>query len=193
MATSPSTRRSSPESRRERFILAAYWAGALLLAGQAAVHIQQYVTFFHGVRWIGPLFLLDGAASVVALAGLTLRRWRALAALAGIAIAVCALFSLVVSYGRGLFGWQEVGFRTPIEWAGITEFGTVVVLASALAATSAWSRSRSAPLPRGGSLPPVNVAVGAGAKSPGTDRYRLSSYASAPDERGCASFRTSHS
>jgi len=30
--------------------------GALLLAGQAAVHIQQYVAFYHDVSWIGPLF-----------------------------------------------------------------------------------------------------------------------------------------
>ena len=41
---------------------AAYAVGALLLAGEAAVHVQQYVAEFHEVRWIGPLFLANAAA-----------------------------------------------------------------------------------------------------------------------------------
>jgi hypothetical protein len=58
----------------------------------------------------------------------------AICALAGIAIAAGALGGLVVSYGRGLFGWQEVGFDTPVEWAVLTEVGTVIVPAAALTA-----------------------------------------------------------
>lgn len=129
-------------SARETAVLGAYAVGALLLAGQAAVHLQQYATFYHGVRWIGPLFLADAAASVVVLAGLALRRWQPLAALAGIVIAAGALGGLAVSYGRGLFGWQEVGFGTPIEWAVTTELGAVIVLAAALTADIAWSKRR---------------------------------------------------
>jgi hypothetical protein len=60
------------------------------------------------VRWIGPLFLANAAASMVTIIGLAYWRTRALAALAGVVISALALGSLVVSYGHGLFGWQEM-------------------------------------------------------------------------------------
>jgi hypothetical protein len=113
---------------------AAYALGALLLAGEAAVHVQQFIAEFHGVRWIGPLFLVNAAAIVVTIAGLALPRTRPLAALAGVVISAVALGSLVISYGQGLFGWQEVGFRTPIALAASFEAGAVVFLSAALAA-----------------------------------------------------------
>jgi hypothetical protein len=47
-------------------------------------------------------------------------------------ISAVALGSLVVSYGNGLFGWQEAGFRTPVALAMITEAGAVILLATAL-------------------------------------------------------------
>ena len=111
---------------------AAYALGALLLAGEAVVHVQQFVAEFHDVRWIGPLFLANAAAVVVTIAGLNLPRTRPLAALAGVVISAVALGSLIVSYGHGLFGWQEAGFRTPVALAMITEAGAVILLATAL-------------------------------------------------------------
>jgi hypothetical protein len=116
---------------------AAFALGALALAGEAAVHVQQYVSVVHGVRWIGPLFLADAAACVLAIAGLAFSRTRVLAALAGVVISAGALASLVVSYGRGLFGFFEVGFRTAIELAVIAEVGAVVLLSAALAVSTA--------------------------------------------------------
>jgi hypothetical protein len=41
-----------------------------------------------------------------------------------------------VSYGNGLFGWREAGFRTPIAVALIAEVASVVLLSTALAASS---------------------------------------------------------
>ena len=111
---------------------AAYALGALLLAGEAAVHVQQFASEFHDVRWIGPLFLANAAAVVVTLAGLTLPRTRRLAALAGVVISAVALASLIWSYGHGLFCWREAGLRTPIALAMITEAGAVIALAAAL-------------------------------------------------------------
>jgi hypothetical protein len=111
---------------------AAYALGALLLAGEAAVHVQQFVSEFYGVRWIGPLFLANAVVVVVTIAGLTMPRTRRLAALAGVVISALALGSLIVSYGHGLFGWQEAGFRTPVALAMITEAGAVILLATAL-------------------------------------------------------------
>ena len=148
MATSPAlTLQSWSGAEREAVVLVPYVLGALLLAGQAAVHVQQYVSLFHEVRWIGPLFIADAVASLVVIAALTIRRWRRLAALAGIAIAVFALGSLVVSYGHGLFGWQETGFRTPIELAVISEVGAVVFLAIALAVSDVSAPRRVRALP----------------------------------------------
>jgi hypothetical protein len=118
----------------------AYTLGGLSLAGEAAVHLQQYASFFHGVRWIGPLFLANAAASVAAIAGLVYQRTRRLAALAGVVLSAVALGSLVVSYGRGLFGWREGGFRTPIELAVIAEIGAVIFASAALAVTTTLSK-----------------------------------------------------
>jgi hypothetical protein len=120
---------------------AAYGLGALMLAGEAAVHIQQYVTIFHEVNWVGPLFLANGAACLVAVVGLLYRRTRRVAALAGVVISVVALGSLVVSYGQGLFGWHEGGFRTPIALVTIAEVAAVLLLSAALAASLTDRRS----------------------------------------------------
>src|SRR3954469_3160968 len=111
---------------------AAYALGAVALAGEAAVHVQQFADLFHGVRWIGPLFLANAVAIIVVIAGLALPRTRQLAALAGVVISVLALGSLVVSYGQGLFGWQEAGFRTPVALVLIAEVCAVVLLTAAL-------------------------------------------------------------
>lgn len=123
-------------------MLTAYALGALMLAGEAGVHIQQYASIFHGVRWIGTLFLVDAVVAVAVIAGLVFGRTAHLAALAGIVLSVGALGGLVVSYGQGLFGWQEAGFRTPVEVALITEVGTVIFLSAALAFDRAPSGDR---------------------------------------------------
>jgi hypothetical protein len=128
----------------------AFAVGALLLAGEAAVHVQQYAAVVHGVRWIGPLFLANAVACVAAAVGLASSRTRQLAALAGVVISAVALASLVVSYGRGLFGFYEAGFRTAIALAVITELGAVIVLSTALAARSALVQARETQAQSGG-------------------------------------------
>ena len=122
-------------------------AGALALAGEAAVHVQQYLALFHEVRWIGPLFLANAVACAAAITGLAYRRTRGVAALAGVGISAVALASLIVSYGEGLFGWQEAGFRPIVELTVIFEFAAVVLLSAALAAVKA--RPLEPSLPRG--------------------------------------------
>jgi hypothetical protein len=88
------------------------------------------------VRWIGPLFLANALACAVVIAGLAYRRMRDLAALAGVGISAVALASLIVSYGEGLFGWQEAGFRPIVEVTVIFELAAVVLLSAALAAAA---------------------------------------------------------
>src|SRR3954467_8736943 len=120
MATSAHTRLPRLAVGVESVVPAAYALGALSLAGEAAGHVQQFAALFHGVRWIGPLFLANAVAIVAVIAGLALPQTRQIAALAGVVISAIALASLVVSYGQGLFGWQEAGFRTPVALAVIS-------------------------------------------------------------------------
>ena len=124
------------------FVPTAYGLGALALLGEGVVHVQQYIELFHGVSWIGPLFLVNAAACLVTIAGIAYPRTRALAALAGVVISAAALLSLIISYGTGLFGWQEVGFRAPIVLAASFEVGAVVLLSAALAARAALVQPR---------------------------------------------------
>jgi hypothetical protein len=125
-----------------RLIDALYAVGAAALAVEAAVHVQQFASLFHGVRWIGPLFLANAAASVLAAAGLVHPRARPLAAFAGIVISASALGGLVLSYGTGLFGWMEGGWRTPIAIALASELTAVLALGAGLAG-AAWAAIRS--------------------------------------------------
>jgi hypothetical protein len=110
----------------------AYASGALLLAAVAAVHVQQFADLFYGVSWVGPLFIALAAGCVVVVAGLAYPPTRRVAGFAGVATSGLALGGLVVSYGHGLLGWQEVGFRTPIAVAVVSEVLAIVTLALGL-------------------------------------------------------------
>ena len=137
MATSATQMGGLPAARRAAGAVgrsdALYALGAAMLAVEAAVHIQQFAAIFHAVRWIGPLFLANAAASLLAAAGLAHQRTRPLAALAGIAISAFALGGLVLSYGPGLLGWMEAGWRTPIALALGSELAAVLALGAGLA------------------------------------------------------------
>jgi hypothetical protein len=134
MATSVRTRAEWSVDSSTAVIWTAYAAGALLLAAEAAVHVQQFAAVFHTVRWVGPLFLANAVACVAMIAGLAYRPTRRLAALGGVVTSVAALGGLVVSYGQGLFGWQEAGFRAPVMLAVVAEVGAVIALTAGLTA-----------------------------------------------------------
>ncbi|HTT30336.1 MAG TPA: hypothetical protein VMG37_18110 [Solirubrobacteraceae bacterium] len=136
MATSVRPRPLADAATSRAVVSIAYAAGAVLLAAVAAVHVQQFADLFYGVSWIGPLFIALAAGCVLVIAGLAYPPTRRLAALAGVAVSVLALGGLVVSYGQGLFGWQEVGFRTPIAVAAVSEVLAVIALALGLTVES---------------------------------------------------------
>jgi hypothetical protein len=142
MATSAPARPSWTSANTHTVASILCTLGGVMLAGEAAVHLQQYTSLFHGVDWIGPVFLANAAASVAAIAGLVHPRTRPLAALFGVVLSALSLGSLVVSYGHGLFGWQEAGFRTPVALAVITEVGAVILLSMALTARMASGQAR---------------------------------------------------
>jgi hypothetical protein len=121
----------------QALVALAYATGAAALAVEGAVHVQEYVTLIHVVDWIGPLFLANAAACAVLVAGLGYPPTRQLAALGGVVVSAFALAGLVVSYGPGLFGWHEAGFRTSIAVAVIAAVVATIALTLALA-LSAW-------------------------------------------------------
>jgi hypothetical protein len=125
-----------------------YAVGAVCLIGEAAAHVQQFIALFSGVRWIGPLFIANAFAAALVIAGLAYPRTRTPAALAGVAMSAVALGSLAISYGEGLFGWQEVGFRAPIAVAVASEVGAVILLSTGLALTSLQRQRDAAVSPR---------------------------------------------
>jgi hypothetical protein len=124
-------------TRARALLILAYCTGAAALAGEGAVHVEEYVTLVHPVPWIGPLFLANAAACAVTIVGLAFRLTRLLACLGGVVISALALGGLVVSYGQGLFGWHEVGFRTSIAVAVITAVVATIALTIPLAAGGA--------------------------------------------------------
>jgi hypothetical protein len=137
MATSLSRRPGWIGTGGETVLLPVYALGAAAVAGEGVVHVQQYISSYHDVRWIGPLFLVNAVACAVTIAGLAYPRTRELAALAGVVVSAVALGSLIISYGTGLFGWQEAGFSTAIELVLIFEVAAVVLLSAALASAAA--------------------------------------------------------
>jgi hypothetical protein len=134
MATATSATRMGglPAARRAAGAVhwpdALYALGAAMLAVEAAVHIQQFAAIF------------NAAASVLAAAGLVSERTRPLAALAGIAISAFAVGGLVLSYGPGLLGWTEAGWRTPIALALASELAAVLALGAGLAGAALRTR-----------------------------------------------------
>jgi hypothetical protein len=58
-----------------------------------------------------------------------------------VVVSVVALRSLVVSYGQGLFGWHEAGFRRPAVLVTIAEVAAVLLLSAALAVSLTDRRS----------------------------------------------------
>jgi hypothetical protein len=124
-------------TRAHTLLVLAYATGAAALAGVGAVHVQQYVTIMHVVAWIGPLFIANAAACAATIVGLSLRQTRQVAALGGVVIATLTLAGLVVSYGEGIFGWHEGGFRTAIAVDVLTTVVAAVALTFALAVAAA--------------------------------------------------------
>jgi predicted lipoprotein with Yx(FWY)xxD motif len=114
-------------------------AGALLLTVSGCIHLELYLTGYHSIPTIGPLFLVQAVGAFV-LAGTVLvtRSW-----LAAAASAVFALFTLgayLVAVWGGLFGFREIRTRAGIA-AGLIEVAAFGVLA--LAAITAGPERRA--------------------------------------------------
>jgi len=121
---------TSPVARWAVTLLAI--AGAALLVWSGVIHLQLWADGYRGIPVIGPLFLLQGIASIVlAVAVATFRRLVLLAAGAVLAAATAA--GLLLSAGIGLFGYVESLAVPYAETSLVVEFTSAAVLAAAAA------------------------------------------------------------
>ena len=124
---------------------AALYIGALALLAVGIAHIEQYyVDSYRAIPTIGTLFALNFASATLVAFGLALplqrlaRRWGSrlvtLLALTGIAIAAGSLAVLLVSESGTLFGFREIGYRTPIVLSILLEVAATISLTGFLIA-----------------------------------------------------------
>jgi hypothetical protein len=121
---------TSPAARWAVTLLAV--AGAGLLVWSGVIHLQLWSEGYRSISVIGPLFLVQGIASIllaVALAGF--RRLVLLAA--GAALAAGTAAGLLLSAGVGLFGYTESLAVPSAQTSLVVEFTSAAVLAAAAA------------------------------------------------------------
>jgi hypothetical protein len=119
---------TSPAARWAVTLLAV--AGAGLLVWSGVIHLQLWSDGYRSV--IGPLFLIQGIASIVLAVALAVFRRLVLLA-AGAVLAVATAAGLLLSAGIGLFGYVESLAVPYAETSLVVEFTSAAVLAAAAA------------------------------------------------------------
>ena len=107
-----------------------FWVGALLVAGSAVIHLHLWSTGYRHIPTIGPLFLVQGIAGLLAAVAVGVARHPLVAAATALFVAG-TIGGLVLSVEVGLFGFRD-SFSAP--WATtslVVEGAAVVVLATA--------------------------------------------------------------
>ncbi|HEY6314458.1 MAG TPA: hypothetical protein VIY52_27185 [Streptosporangiaceae bacterium] len=123
-------RLTSPVARWAVTLLAV--AGAALLVWSGVIHLQLWSDGYRDISVIGPLFLLQGIASIaLAVAVAAFRRLALLAAGAVLAAATAA--GLLLSAGVGLFGYVESLAVPYAKTSLVVEFTGAAVLTAAAA------------------------------------------------------------
>jgi hypothetical protein len=119
--------RSRPETLATRVLL---WIGAALLVVSGLVHLHLWDIAYRHVDTLGPLFIVQGVATIAVAILLVL--WpRAIVVVAGLALAAGTILGFVKALNGGIFG-----FTLPVvtNWAKLAlgaEIGVVVTLATA--------------------------------------------------------------
>ena len=119
---------TSPAARWAVTLLAV--AGAGLLVWSGVIHLQLWSEGYRTISVIGPLFLVQGIASIVlAVALVAFRRLVLLAA--GAALAAGTAAGLLLSASVGLFGYTESLAVPSAQTSLVVEFAGAAVLAVA--------------------------------------------------------------
>jgi hypothetical protein len=129
LATGPAQAKS-PAARWAANILAV--AGAALLIWSGVIHLQLWSDGYRSISVIGPLFLIQGAGSIVLAVVLALFRRLVLMAAGAVTLAATAA-GLLLSASIGLFGYQESLAVPYAETSLVVEFAGAAVLVTAAA------------------------------------------------------------
>src|SRR5580693_8440802 len=128
---------TSPLSRWAVTLLAV--AGAALLVWSGVIHLQLWSDGYRSISVIGPLFLIQGIASIVLAVALAAFRRLVLLA-AGAVLAAATAAGLLLSAGIGLFGYVESLAVPDAETSLVVEFTSAAVLAVAAVIVMGGSR-----------------------------------------------------
>ena len=114
-------------------------AGAALMVWSGVIHLQLWSDGYRSISVIGPLFLIQGIASIALAAVLTVFRRVVLMAAGAVTMAATAA-GLLLSAGIGLFGYRE-SLAVPYAMSSlVVEFAGAAVLAAAAAIVLAARR-----------------------------------------------------
>jgi hypothetical protein len=128
-------------------VLAATGAGFLVWSG--AIHLELWSDGYKDISVIGPLFLVQGIASIVVAVAIVAFRWLALLA-TGAVTGVATAIGLLLSVNFGLFGYSESLSVPYAELSLAVEFTAAFVLLAAACVLALAQPSRAA-----GKLSPV--------------------------------------
>ena len=131
---------TSPAARWAANILAL--AGAALLIWSGVIHLQLWSDGYRSISVIGPLFLIQGAGSIVLAVILALFRRLGLLAAGAVVLASTAA-GLLLSASIGLFGYQESLAVPYAEASLVVEFAGAAVLVLAARLTNQSSPKQS--------------------------------------------------
>ena len=132
---------TSPAARWAVTVLAVLGAGLAVWSG--VIHLQLWSQGYRDISVIGPLFLIQGIASIaLALGVVVFRRVYLLAAEA--ALLVGTGVGLLLSATVGLFGYQESLAITDAKTSLMVEFIGAALLAGAAAVLAAYRQPRPA-------------------------------------------------
>ena len=106
-------------------VLAAIGAGFLVWS--AVIHLELWSDGYRDVSVIGPLFLVQGIASIVLALAIAALRWLVLLA-AGAVAGVATAVGLLLTASVGLFGFKESLSVTYAELSLAVEFTAAFVL-----------------------------------------------------------------
>ena len=139
------------QSRTARWtVLALAATGAAFLVWSGVIHLKLWADGYKDISVIGPLFLVQGIASIVLGVAIVAFRWLALIA-AGAVAGVATAVGLLLSVNVGLFGFTESLAVPYAELSLAVEFTAAFVLlvgACVLAlAASARAAGKVAPMP----------------------------------------------
>lgn len=130
---------NSPAARWTINGLAVMGAGLIVWSG--VIHLQLWSEGYRSIPVIGPLFLIQGIASIaLALALVALRRVFLLAS--GAVLMAGTAAGLLLSASVGLFGFQDSLGIPEAQTSLMVEFAGAAVLAGAAAVLAAGPRSR---------------------------------------------------